>query len=398
MMETGRILGEEIESYNRRHLECLRKEIMNHNVSWVLGAGLSVPAGLPQWDTLLMNMWVLITEINNANGKRKNADAFEKQYDYLKNELCMRPNYKAVYMSKFYSALKGSGAPYLKGLNVLEASEYLWNSIQEHTSLESSMGNADMKGLKVLIREALLLGVDDGRQLERILHDENVQAKLKNRLENECISVIAQILKTNERGNVITYNFEDLFEFCLEKNAGIDREDIWIGCDNHREPGNQAFRVYHPHGKIQIFSNCEPRESMKIVLTESSYYSMEREVYNWANSIQAKEFAERSCVFVGFSGTDYNFRRIIKNCQEQKGEKCHYIFVGIDSLILKFLGNVDVENKLCDPEYIYERMQMLNFCSAQTKYWKKYGIIPIWTTFQEMPGLLRNIGGPSHLN
>ncbi len=126
-----------------------------------------------------------------------------------------------------------------------------------------------------------------------------------------------------------------------ERVAGLEEKEVWIGCDNCRYPGNQKIRVYHPHGKIHLFSEWKPRESDNIVLTESSYYSMESKVYNWANSIQAKALAEKSCVFVGFSGADYNFRRIIKNCHELKdGEEArHYIFIGINSLVKKIFAN-----------------------------------------------------------
>lgn len=393
MITTKEILGKDITDYNNKHLDNLKKKIQDDDVSWILGAGLSVPAGLPQWDSLLMNMWILLTEINNAGGSRKKSDAFEKRYDQLRGILYSNQEYREIYMHKYHDALKGKNGQYLKGLNVLEAAEYLWNSICEHTSSEDSIGNANMKCLKTLIREALLLGVEDRKQVEQILYDADAQIQLKNKLEKECINVIAQILKKNGKGDVITYNFEDLFEFCLEK-AGIEDKDIWIGCDNHRNPGGQAIRVYHPHGKIQIFSKYEPKESDGIVLTESGYYAMESKVYNWANSIQAKELVEKSCIFVGFSGTDYNFRRIIKNCQEQKGEEHHYIFIGIDPLVSRFMGDVsgDKINKLQDPKFIFERVQMLNFCCAQTKYWANYGIVPIWTTFQEMPELLRYIG------
>lgn len=401
MLELKEILGEDIDSENKKYLQNMRRKLDEDKLTWILGAGISVPAGLPQWDLLLMNMWGLLTEVNRTGSQA--PDVFEGTYDKLMSELKRDSSYKKEYLEKFTEEIRGKGTGYLEGINVLEAAEYLWNIIEEK-NIGSHLEKTDMMNLKSLIQEALRLGM----QYSAGDLDKKESELLKGKIENECAGIIAKILGRHGQGEAIVYNFDDLFEFCLERVAGLEEKEVWIGCDNCRYPGNQKIRVYHPHGKIHLFSEWKPRESDNIVLTESSYYSMESKVYNWANSIQAKALAEKSCVFVGFSGVDYNFRRIIKNCHELKdGEEArHYIFIGINSLVKKIFANAlkkeheisgetDTDKILRkifrDPSYIFERVQMINLCFAQQRYWKKYGIVPIWTTYHEMPGLLNTL-------
>ena len=53
MLMTKEILGKDIYELNRKHYDMLKKEVTDENVTWILGAGISAPAGLPNWTTLL---------------------------------------------------------------------------------------------------------------------------------------------------------------------------------------------------------------------------------------------------------------------------------------------------------------------------------------------------------
>lgn len=406
MLTLREILGEDMDDLNNGYLKELKGRLEADDLTWILGAGISVPAGLPQWDELLMNMWGLLTEINKKGPKeeeKEQREVFERTYDKLMTQLYKEPEYKEKYLEKYHGDMYGRAGQYLKDVNVLEAAEYLWNIIKDQNA-DHGMANANMLILKVLIKEALRIRMEKGKDT---LPDESRKEELKGKLENECVGIIAKILKQRGKGHAIVYNYDDLLEFCLEEIAGAEKKDVWIGCDNHRHPGTQPIHVYHPHGKICMFSNWEPKESDAIVLAESSYYSMESKVYTWANSIQAKAFAEKTCVFVGFSGNDYNFRRIIKNCDKvKKREKGnHYIFIAVDSMVDRFLGAAVKQKQdegvsmkddalravLLDPAFIFERVQMLNLCYAQTRYWGTYGIVPIWTTYRELPEMIKSL-------
>ncbi len=399
MLTVREIFGEEIDEQNQSYIEKMKKESEDDRISWVLGAGLSVPAHLPQWERLITNMWILLVEINRY--KERN-NVYQKKYDDLMDILYGSEDCREQYFGKFSEAMKEDANAFLKNMNVLESAEYLLNLIKDQVLDEYENEKTAMGVLKVLVREALKLGI------ERDVFSEPGRAELKKKLEKETIGVIASVLKKKKKGCMITYNFDDLLEFCLETIGEIDQKEVWIGCDNHQIPGMEPIRIYHPHGKIKMFSEWTPEESEKIILTETDYYEMERKAYNWANSIQANALAERTCVFIGFSGADYNFRRIIKNCDEIE-EPRHYIFMGIDTLVSRFMGDIiekryrDPGNKLDKdeilremlkaPEYIFRQVHMTKFCYAQMKYWEKHGITPIWCSFEEMPGFIKRIGG-----
>ena len=65
MLTTKEILGKDIYELNRKHYDMLKKEVTDENVTWILGAGISAPAGLPNWTTLLAKMWARLSELEN---------------------------------------------------------------------------------------------------------------------------------------------------------------------------------------------------------------------------------------------------------------------------------------------------------------------------------------------
>ena len=143
---------------------------------------------------------------------------------------------------------------------------------------------------------------------------------------------------------------------------------------------------------------------------------MEQKAYSWQNSVQAKALMDTSCAFIGFSGDDYNFRRIIKNvdcaCKPR-----HYIFFCLNDLfhelyqeevdkryeeeLLMSAAGGDSEVKkdeirrelLEDKNFVYENIQLIDRLFAQYHYWRRHGIIPIWTTFDELPELIHGFYG-----
>lgn len=138
-----------------------------------------------------------------------------------------------------------------------------------------------------------------------------------------------------EKGSVITYNYDDLLEFCLDKVANASSHEVQVicDCDERKTDNSQRINIHHPHGALSIKRNRFSKESEHIILTEHSYYQMEQKAYSWQNSVQAKALMDTSCAFIGFSGDDYNFRRIIKNvdcaCKPR-----HYIFSALTTCFM----------------------------------------------------------------
>ena len=229
---------------------------------------------------------------------------------------------------------------------------------------------------------------------------------------------LAKLLKKQKKGSVITYNYDDLLEFCLDKVANASSHEVQVicDCDERKTDNSQRINIHHPHGALSIKRNRFSKESEHIILTEHSYYQMEQKAYSWQNSVQAKALMDTSCAFIGFSGDDYNFRRIIKNvdcaCKPR-----HYIFFCLNDLfhelyqeevdkryeeeLLMSAAGGDSEVKkdeirrelLEDKNFVYENIQLIDRLFAQYHYWRRHGIIPIWTTFDELPELIHGFYG-----
>ena len=235
---------------------------------------------------------------------------------------------------------------------------------------------------------------------------------------------MAQKLGARKSGTVITYNYDDVLEFCLQEIDELADTKVRVicDCDEDKTEKPDKINIHHPHGALKVVGSRLGKESNHIILTESSYYQMEQAVYKWENSVQAKALVETNCIFVGFSGEDYNFRRIIKNIgfQPKGSEIKHYIFFCIDDLVKSVYGeeverryeeackknsaimgySIQEQRKLKDnirkniiheESFTYEGIQLINMLYARYSYWKRHGIVPIWSTFEELPEMVKEI-------
>ncbi len=412
MLETKEILGKGLWELNMKQYRMLRKAVRNKSVTWILGAGISRPAGLPNWSELLARMWARLSELQNdtlLHEKMYKQDEWvflkEKSRRIKKNR-----NY-SEYQKKMKMAFLGEYKKIFYDANMLEIAEYIWNYIEMRV-VEGGVGDYQRvfqnQSLKALVRDSLQITF--------------TEKELINRLKNQTLGYLAELLHTQGNGNVLTYNYDDLLEFCLDKIEKVSEEKVQVICDYDKKKYDRRKKIYihHLHGALKIAKSKFSKESENIVLTEQSYYRMEQKYYNWENSVQAKALNETSCIFVGFSGDDYNFRRIIKNVDFnfKRHESMHYTFLCLDNLFDKFykeetekrykkyvksiIGNADLEekekNKIrkeiveCD-EFAYERIQFIDRLFAQYHYWRRHGIIPIWTTFDELPELIHGFYG-----
>lgn len=279
---------------------------------------------------------------------------------------------------------------------------------------------------------------------------EEDKAEFAKRLKGSVLDELAGLLSEEREKpscNVITYNYDNLLEFFLKENYSCtEGREMKIFCEEDMDKVSEykKINIYHPHGCLKVIEdNLEPKDTEKIILTESSYYRVEQKAYRWENSVQAKAFLDTSCIFIGFSGQDYNFRRMIKNIAHEDNDKSnkHFIFFCVDSFIEKLIGEeadkrlreqcvkekleegiragmkpdklselvcrsatevksdseyrkkweAQIEEIMKEDNFAYENVQLLYFLYAQYMYWTRYGIVPIWTTFEELPGKVKRM-------
>ena len=423
-MKLEDVLEKDILELNENNLQEFREKYRAGKITWVLGAGVSVPVGLPQWGTLLAKIWARLSEMGyevdgdeigrepadaasfNAKYERRDKYAFAKAYQ----ENLERIRDVKGYHEKVEKAYGGGYKRILSQTNLLEVAEYVWNYIgdfiedfqREDRDFQKYL---QMQVLKALVRSSLSVDVD--------------REELKVKLSEQVVGVLAQKLAKDKKGTVITYNYDDVLEFCLQEIRGLTDADVRVICDvdGDKESAENKINIHHPHGAVKVVGCDLGKESEAIILTESSYYAMEKHVYIWENSVQAKALVETSCVFIGFSGEDYNFRRIIKHSKPQRREEMpkHYIFLCIDDLVKSVYGeegekhceergnhgglkirNHSGQNKdglrmdaASEEEFIYEKIQLINMLYMRYNYWKRHGIVPIWSTFEELPTMIK---------
>lgn len=391
-----KFFGRDISEFNTKKLENIKEEIAKGKVTWVLGTGVSVPAKLPQWKELLTRMWIRVCELDSG----KTEENYAQWYATARRTILNSNKKIDVYNGKVNETIQGNAPDFLNGLNVLESAEYIYNFFMDFVADESFgkswSGMPDLI-MKELTRECLevSLSVSD----------------LKKALETEVLGKLSAYLAAEGTQRVITYNYDNLLEFCLSEFTDIEESSLNIFYDKSKNKSEKedCVNIYHPHGYLPIVDVYGKKggESERIILTESSYYQMEEKVYNWENSIQAKSLVESSCVFIGFSGDDYNFRRIIKNLETDANgdEPRHYIFFCINKVIDLVYGKSAKdyardkwmsEEKAFEAirnsdEYAFEKVQLINRLYAQEMYWRKHGIIPIWTTYKELPDMIECI-------
>ena len=220
-----------------------------------------------------------------------------------------------------------------------------------------------------------------------------------NTRDSQLMNSIAHIVQKSNVVSIITYNYDNLFEYCLQKICSQNNlfESLY---DEAKATSQYKIHVNHPHGYLNITDMKDNsgkiiKDSRKCILTESSYYEIERYQYCWENQVVANALNDGTCVFFGFSGTDYNFKRILNNIKSESDGKDsnHFIIVAIDDTV----NSLDDFDEKCDRKLPGEGISMESkvllhrSLAMKELYWRKKNILPIWTTIEELPALIERI-------
>lgn len=242
----------------------------------VLGAGVSIEFGVPSWNGLLQNLMV-----HTIQQEHKVSSVLSELFNRI-----FTPN-------------------------PLIAGRYLQDYFEQNNSSFESM-----------VRDVLYSTIDKDKQ--------------SNLLE-EIVRVCVAPGKSPNLDSIITYNFDDILEYKLEK-TGMDipfRPIYGIGM----EVKNEELPIYHVHGYLPEKKKLS--NSNKITFGENNYHQQYSDIYSWNNIVQINKFRENTCLFIGSSLTDPNIRRLLDIALKQKGNKRkhHYIFK-------KRIDTKDLKNRL----------------------------------------------------
>lgn len=228
----------------------------------VLGAGVSVPYELPNWDTLLQKL--LLT-------------SFQKETDSDTD--------KSLVLAKLFTKIFSP--------NPLIAARYLRNHYKENL-------NKDPVGFEKAVRKALY---------------SNLKKDFQSPLFKEIIQLCAAPGKTPNLNSIITYNYDDILETHLKGiDIAVPHKSI---SEVGMKPSPGELPIYHVHGYLPRTGKLSP--TALITLSENEYHQQYSDTYSWNNIVQINKFRDNTCLFIGLSLTDPNIRRLLDIANSQRG-------------------------------------------------------------------------------
>ncbi len=250
---------------NQSMIEQLGPSFRTEGVVLFLGAGISINAGLPSWNSLLT----------------------ELRFDMIENRL----KHFDITITADEKKMMTDTLSRLQGSDPLQTA--LYTKIALHDSFEESVAKALYKDVK------------DERPL---------------------LISIAEFCKPDREGPgvkaIVTYNFDDLLEIELKKH-GIKYQSIHTAQDR-REQG--VLPIYHVHGFMPSdVSTQDSKIDADLVFSEIGYHSLYNDPYHWANITQLNFLLENTCMMIGLSMTDPNLRRLLRIAAERGGTPRHYV-------------------------------------------------------------------------
>jgi SIR2-like domain len=142
----------------------------------------------------------------------------------------------------------------------------------------------------------------------------------------ESLAVLARLLvaehrrKGNRRiGSVITFNADNLIEQAVQRVVNPRQTSSTTGSEvvrpiirsTHRFAGQSStpvISVYHIHGYLTP-ADWYGFDSRMLVFTDSQYWSTSASATSFANRVMSTALSEGRCVFIGLSMTDINLLR-----------------------------------------------------------------------------------------
>ncbi|MDL1969485.1 MAG: SIR2 family protein [Candidatus Desulfofervidaceae bacterium] len=331
----------------KQQLEKLIEAYQNEQLVLVLGAGVSVEYGLPNWDALLQNL--LLTSFKTET---------------------QQPPEKSLILAKLFTKLFSP--------NPLIAARYLRNYYKQNK-------NTSVKKFEQAIRDTLY---------------KHLNEKKKSNILSEIIQLCVAPGKSPNLDSIITFNYDDILESHLSQlNIEIPFKTI-SKVGQRPKPGE--LPIYHVHGFLPRDGDIS--EDIQITLSEDIYHQQYNNIYSWNNIIQLNKYRDNVCLFIGISLSDPNLRRLLDIAKVQRGndDPIHFI-------IRKKYNSSLLENNLSqildqNPDLLDEKSKANLKLDESVKYLVRvmekfetqddlsFGINTIWVNdYEEIPSILKSI-------
>ncbi|KHT48638.1 hypothetical protein RJ41_14280, partial [Alteromonas marina] len=215
----------------------------------------------------------------------------------------------------------------------------------------------------------------------------------KFEIDSNLIKSIASMCLPRRTGakvkSVVTYNFDDLLERQLSKNAILHR---CIYTDNESYDPDE-LPIYHVHGFLPEKRNLyDGLDNSTLVFSEEGYHQIYSDPYHWSNLVQLNSFRESNCLMVGLSMTDPNLRRLLDISSKNVERSKHFAFMqrlSSSKFCYELTGGKRekvIENTEAADKFL-ERHHTLN-----EELMKELGVTIIWfEKFDDIPEIIENV-------
>ena len=396
-MKVKDILLKNVKDKNDKKLEQLKNRLtaeenneekdsgQRKKTEWMLclGAGVSISVGLPNWYKLLATVTAQLLPTSERSSPIEEFDKDVKEfYDkYGYNDL--------EFIRKWEKALQGEYEDVFHEINLLEAGEYIRIYLKKDLggSKEENQGEEFEKRVNYTLNRY----IGEACKFDKEITEES--------LKDTTLLAVARLMKTENDAlihNAITYNYDNLLEASLRRICKCPEERVHSIIKEHKLPGLAGandWNIYHVHGRIPAVDEEKEPMSAKVILAESDYYEEEQVNYSWTNVLQSYGMLRTNMIFLGFSGADYNFRRLVKHIEKEKRDRQqYYIFFSVDGIVKsvfskylkKFSLDQCIEDMKNGRKYAYEQLFINYLIDIQTTYWNNHGFQVIWSSHEQL--------------
>ncbi|TVR66229.1 MAG: hypothetical protein EA420_01975 [Candidatus Competibacteraceae bacterium] len=186
--------------------------------------------------------------------------------------------------------------------------------------------------------------------------------------------------------SIITFNFDDLIEFNLERNH-IKHCPIF---SKGQKADRSELPIYHVHGYLPRIGTIGKQHA--IVFSEDAYHSQFIDPFSWSNLVQLNHLGHNVCLFIGLSMSDPNLRRLLDVSMRKNPDRKanHYVFKrrNDSASLSERIGSLGLGGD--DAEIAREFMAMSEILEEQDS--SNLGLNTIWIDdYSEIPAFLRTL-------
>lgn len=330
----------------------------------VLGAGVSVPSGMPSWSQLIALLY--FKKLNN-----KIWEQFKPYSNYL----------------------RAAAEHFLRARN--EIQEISAEKIRE------SMGYAEFHKE---IHRCLYLGIESDQDYLRSIERNSLLNSIASLCESRRPSAQGKGLSNGGVRAILTYNYDDLVERQL-RIGGIPTQVI----TGSTKAGwsDESLPIHHVHGYVPFVADGNEGD---VVLAESSYYEMSAKNISWQHIVHVTCLAGSTCLLVGLSLNDLSLRRYLHSIADSPLRGEHVAILkrpdpisiskedwekidrrALELLHIKGSGRKSIEGPAVIEAWLMEAQSEDE--RDQVAVLGKLGITIIWVDkHEEIPGIVSSIG------